>query len=125
MGIIPQATSTGRRRKSLGRDCGKLSALKIAEGFPAHRRQFGTNPCPLEQTGGFEDHKRTSCPRGSCGRNFRFARDSGCTSARASRKGYDGLIFHCWRDLFCAGLLGTVLCFAHRMTFAAFLCVSV
>jgi hypothetical protein len=38
MGSIPQATSTGRRRKSLGRGCGKLSALKIAGGFPAHRR---------------------------------------------------------------------------------------
>jgi hypothetical protein len=69
--------------------------------------------------------KPTSGPRGSCGRNFRFAGDSGCTSARTSRKGYDGLIFHCWRDLFRAGMLGTFLCFALSMTFAVFLCVSV
>jgi hypothetical protein len=52
MGSIPQATSTGRRRKSLGRGCGKLSALKIAGAFPAYRRQFGSNPCPLEHADG-------------------------------------------------------------------------
>lgn len=50
MGSIPQATSTGHRRKSLVRRCGRLSALKIASRFPAHRRQFGSNPCPLEHT---------------------------------------------------------------------------
>jgi len=46
MGSIPQATSTGCRRKGLGRGCGNLSALRIAGDFPAHRRQFGSNPSP-------------------------------------------------------------------------------
>lgn len=55
MGSILQATSTGRRRKGLGRGCGKLSALKIAGGFPAHRRQFGSNPCPLEHADGLRE----------------------------------------------------------------------
>ena len=75
--------------------------------------------------GSIMPQKRLLAREGPVGVISAFARDSGCTSARASRKGYDGLIFHCWQDLFCAGMLGAVLCFALRITFAAFLCVSV
>jgi hypothetical protein len=63
MGIIPQATSTGRRRKSLGRDCGKLSALKIAEGFPAIVGNSEVIRVPLSRQTGFKDHKPTSGQR--------------------------------------------------------------
>jgi hypothetical protein len=65
MGSIPQATSAGRRRPSLGRGCGKLSSLKIAGRFPAHRGNSEVIRIPLSTPSrgpetGIADHKPTS-----------------------------------------------------------------